>query len=72
MCSLFPCISIFRGFFLLKSVKKMFMCIGVKNRIVTCEKCMSWCEKGISEFWRYVAQKHTAELGKFSNFLLTL
>ena len=50
----------------------MFMCIGVKNHIVTCEKCMSWCEKGISEFWRYVAQKHTAELGKFSNFLLTL
>ena len=22
------------------------MCVGVKNRIVTCEKCMFWCEKG--------------------------
>ena len=22
------------------------MCIRVKNHIVTCEKCMFWCEKG--------------------------
>ena len=21
------------------------MCRGVKNRIVTCEKCIFWCEK---------------------------
>ena len=24
----------------------MFMCVGVKNRIVTCEKYIFWCEKG--------------------------
>ena len=24
----------------------MCLCGGVKNRIVTCEKCMFWCEKG--------------------------
>ena len=24
----------------------MCMCVGVKNRIVTCEKCMFSCEKG--------------------------
>ena len=33
-------------FFLLKSVKKMCTCVGVKNCIFTCEKCMFWCEKG--------------------------
>ena len=41
MCRLF-----LSGLFLLKSVKRMCMCVGVKNRIVTCEKCMFWCEKG--------------------------
>ena len=45
MCRLFPCIPIFRGVFLLKSVKKC-VCVGVKNHIVTCRKCMFWCEKG--------------------------
>ena len=40
------------GFFLLKVGEKICICIGVKNHIVTCEKCMFWCEKGISEFWR--------------------
>ena len=29
----------------------MCMCVGDKIRIVTYEKCMFWCEKGISEFW---------------------
>ena len=46
MCRLFPYIPIFKGVFLVKSVKKMCMCAGVKNHIVTCEKCMFWCEKG--------------------------
>ena len=49
MCRLFPCMSIFRGVFLLKSVKKkkkkMCICDYVKNRIVTCEKCMFCFEK---------------------------
>ena len=35
MCRLFPCIPIFRGFFLIKKCKKMCMCVGVKNRTVT-------------------------------------
>ena len=46
MCSLLPCMPIFRGGGRrLKSVKRMCMCVGVKNRIVTCEKCMFWCKK---------------------------
>ena len=45
MCRLFPCASIFRGFFWLKSLKKMCMFVGVKNHIDTCKKCMFWCEK---------------------------
>ena len=30
----------------------MCMRVGVKNRIVTCEKCMFGVKKGITEFWR--------------------
>ena len=26
------------------------MCVGVKNHIATCEKCMFWCEKGYEWF----------------------
>ena len=37
MCRLFPCLPIF---LVLKSVKEMWMWVGVKNRIVTCEKCI--------------------------------
>ena len=37
MCTLFPCIPVFRGF-LIKKFRKMCMCVGVNNRIVTCEK----------------------------------
>ena len=40
ICGLHPCIPIFRGFFLLKSAKKMCMHGFVKNRIVTCGKCI--------------------------------
>ena len=46
MCRLFLCIPIFRGFFYIKKCKKMCMCVDVKNRIVTCEQFMFWCEKG--------------------------
>ena len=38
MYRLFPCIPIFRGFFI-KSAKRMCICDYVKNRIGTCEKC---------------------------------
>ena len=46
MCRLLPCIPIFRGAFLVKKCKKVCMCVGVKNCIVTCEQFIFWCEKG--------------------------
>ena len=45
MYRLFPCIPIFRGFFI-KSAKRMCICDYVKNRIGTCEKCVFRFEKG--------------------------
>ena len=53
MCRLFCCIPIFRGGGggggggLIKKCKKMCMCVGVKNRIVTCKKFMFWSEKKV-------------------------
>ena len=35
MCGLFPCTPIFKGFFFIKSAKKMCICDYVKNRIDT-------------------------------------
>ena len=52
MCRLFPCIPIFRSVFLLKSVKKMCMCVGVKNRIITQKNVCFGVKKSVSEFWR--------------------
>ena len=53
MCRLFPCIPIFRERGFIKKCKKMCMCVSVKNRIVTCEKCNFFgVKKGISKFWR--------------------
>ena len=49
MCRLFPCIPIFRGVVFIKKCRKMCMCVGVKNCIVTCEKCIFLCKKGISD-----------------------
>ena len=40
MCRLFACIPIFKGFFLLKNVKRVCICDYDINRIVTCEKCI--------------------------------
>ena len=62
MCKFFPCIPIFRAFFLLKSVKRVCICDYDKNRIVTCEKCIFRFEWGISEKVCQVAQKHTANV----------
>ena len=45
MCRLFPCIPIFRGGFFIKKCKKMRMRDYVKNRIVTCEKCIFQFER---------------------------
>ena len=40
MCRLFPCISIFGGFFRLKRVKKMGLCDKSKKPNATYEKCI--------------------------------
>ena len=40
MCRLFPCIPIFWGVFFIKSAKRMCTCDYVKNRFVTCKKCI--------------------------------
>ena len=45
MCRLFPCIPIFRGFFLKKGVKGMRMFVGAKIHIDTCEKFIFCREK---------------------------
>ena len=60
MCMLFPCIPIFRGVFLLKSVKRMCICDYVKIALVLVKNVFFQFEKGISELSRWVAQKHTA------------
>ena len=44
MYRLFPCIPIFRGFFI-KSGKRMCICDYVKNCIGTCKKCVFRFEK---------------------------
>ena len=60
MCMLFPCIPIFRGVFLLKSVKRMCICDYVKIALVLVKNVFFQFEKGISELSRWVAQKYTA------------
>ena len=46
MYRLGPCIPIFRGFFFIKSAKRMCIYDYVKNRIGSCEKCFFRFEKG--------------------------
>ena len=62
MWRLFLCIPIFRGFLLLKKVKRMCICDYYKNRIVTCESFFFVLNEGISEKVCQVALKHTAGL----------
>ena len=60
MCSLFPCIPVFRRyFFKKKSVKKMCMCVGVKNCISNMKNVFFGVKKGISKLRGRLAQKHT-------------
>ena len=60
MCRLFPCIPIFRGVFLLKSVKKCVCVLVLKITLLLVEnvKCFG-VKKGMSEFWHQVVAKHT-------------
>ena len=62
MCRLFPCIPIFNGVFLLKSVKSVCICDYDKNRIVTCEKCVFPFELGYKQKRGPGNFKHTALL----------
>ena len=42
-------VDLFLGVIFIKKCKKMCLCDGIKNCIVTCEKCMFWCEKGYEQ-----------------------
>ena len=74
MCELFPFIPIFKGFFLLKSKKKMCICDYVKNRIVTFKIYGFLGRKGImetkGELVSQVAPKHTAHLLYKNHFIV--
>ena len=59
MCMLFPCIPIFRGVFLLKSVKRMCICDYVKIALVLVKNAFFRFKKGISKFLHWVAEKYT-------------
>ena len=60
MCWLFPCIPVLRGyFFKKKSVKKMCVCVGVKNCISNMKNVFFGVKEGISELGGWVAQRHT-------------
>ena len=43
----------------------MCLCGGVKNRIVTCEKCMFGEKRGMSKLGHWVAAKHTTAVPSF-------
>ena len=49
MYRLFPCIPIFRGFFMIKSTKSMCLCDYVKNRIGTCWNLCFGGKKGYKQ-----------------------
>ena len=59
MYRLFPCIPIFRGFFLLKVQKGCVYVIMLKIALVLFKICFD-VKKCISRLLRYVAAKHTA------------
>ena len=50
----------FKGFFLIKTAKRMCICEYFIFTIDACEKCFLGFKKGISRFLRQVAAKHTA------------
>ena len=49
MCGLFPCIPIFRGFFLLKRVKKCACVIMLKIALLCVKNVFFGLNEGISE-----------------------
>ena len=68
MCSLFPCIPILKGFFLLKSVEKCVYVIMLKIALLLVKNVFFGLNKGISELLRQAAPTHTATLPFFFFF----
>ena len=69
MYRLFPCIPIFRGFFLLKVQKGCVYVIMLKIALVLVKiyvlmykRVTALEKKGISELLHWIAQKHTADV----------
>ena len=66
MCRLFPCMSIFRGVFLLKSVKKKKKkCVHVimlKIALLLVKNVCFALKKDISKFLHQIPAKHTAHV----------
>ena len=51
MFRLFPCIPIFRGEGLLKSVKKCVCVVGLRIALLLAKHLFFGVKKGMSEFW---------------------
>ena len=60
MCSLFPCIPIFRGVFLLKVQKECVYVIMLKIALVLVKNVFFDLKKGISRLLHWVAKRNTA------------
>ena len=52
MCRLLPCIPIFRGVFLVKSVKKCVCVLALKIALLLVNNLFFGVKKGMSELWR--------------------
>ena len=59
MCKLFPYIPIFRGVFLLKSVKKCLCVMGLKIALLLVKSVFINLGEGMSELWHWLAAKYT-------------
>ena len=72
MCRLFRCVPIFKGIFLLKSVKKCVYVIMLKIALLLVKNVFFGLNKGISELLRWAAPTHTATLPFFFFFFFLL
>ena len=62
MCRLFPCIPIFRGFYIKKTFKKKCVCVvGLKIALLLVKNVFINLREGISEFSRWLAAEHTID-----------
>ena len=61
MCRLFPCIPIFRWFFLLKVQKRCVYVIILKIALIFVKNVLFRLKKGMSELLHWATQKHFAQ-----------